>query len=121
MVNLRKILSPDFTQYKNVIIRSGVRVQRVYKEALRFLEKDFGDRRVAIFLSSAEAGNPKSYNDAITKFIKNVLAKYPHIKLIAAEVFGGRIKIFELTVSDDRDMKKVMAWAEELLGKKLTN
>lgn len=42
-----------------------------------------------------------------------------HIKPVAAEAFGGRIKILVKTVSDNRDMAKVRAWAEEL-GKKLT-
>lgn len=118
-VDLRKNPSPDLAPYRNVVIGSGVRVQKVYKEALRFLEKDFGDRKVAIFFSSLEAGEPKSYNDAIRKYITSVLAKYPHVKPIAAEVFGGRMKILGFTVADHRDMGKVKAWAEEF-GKKLT-
>ena len=95
-------------------------MQKIYKEALKFLEKDFGDRKVAIFLSSLEDGNPKSYGDAIWKYIENVLAKYPHVKPVAAEAFGGRMKILGFTVSDNRNMEKVSAWAEAL-DKKLKN
>lgn len=120
VVNLKKDPSPDLSRYGNVIIGSGVRIQRWYKEALRFLEKDFEGRRVAIFLSSLEAGDPKSHDDAITKYIKRVLAKYPHVKPVAAEAFGGRMKILGRTISDSRDMEKVRAWAEEL-GKKLSD
>jgi len=118
VVNLRENFSPDLAKYANVIIGSGVRMQKVYKETLKFLENDFGDKRVAIFLSSAEAGDPKSYDQAITKYIKNVLAKYPQVKPVAAEAFGGRMTILGKTVSDSRDMEKVRVWAEEL-GKKL--
>ena len=120
MVNLRENSSPDLVQYANVIIGSGVRMQKVYKEALKFLQNDFGDRRVAIFLSSGEAGDPKSYDQAITKYVKNVLAKYPHVRPVAAEAFGGRMAILGKTVSDSRNMEKVRVWAEEL-GKKLSD
>jgi len=118
IVNLRKNPSPDLAQYKNVIIGSGVRIQKVYKEALEFLKNNFEDKKVAVFLSSLEAGDPKSYDQAITKYVKNVLAKYPHVKPIAAEAFGGRMKILGSTISDNRDMEKVRAWADAL-GKKL--
>jgi hypothetical protein len=74
---------------------------------------------VSFFLSSAEAGDPKRYNEAMAKYVKSVLANYPHVKPVAAEAFGGRIRILGKTVADSRDMAKVRAWAEEL-GKRLT-
>jgi menaquinone-dependent protoporphyrinogen IX oxidase len=117
LVNLKKNSSPDLTQYKSVIVGSGVGIGKVYKEALKFLEKDFGDKKAAFYLSSAEAGDPKSHNEAVTKYITNVLENYPHVKPVAAEAFGGRIKILGKTVSDNSDMAKIRAWAEEL-GKK---
>jgi menaquinone-dependent protoporphyrinogen IX oxidase len=71
VINLRKNSSPDIAQYSNVIVGCGVRMQKVYKEALNFLEKnDFTDRRVAIFLSSLE---PKE--EAESKYIKRILEK----------------------------------------------
>ena len=96
-----------------------VRMGKVYKEALKFLEmNDFENKKVAIFLSSGKAGDPKSYDDAIAKYIKGTLEKHPHVKPVATEAFGGRIKILGFTVSDKRDVDNVRAWAEEL-GKKL--
>ena len=65
------------------------------------------------------AGNPKSYDEAFTKFIKDVLAKHPHIKPVATEAFGGRIKILGITFSDNRDMAKIRLWADEV-GKKFS-
>jgi menaquinone-dependent protoporphyrinogen IX oxidase len=41
LINLKKTSSPDLAQYKNVIVGSGVRIGKVYQEALKFLEKDF--------------------------------------------------------------------------------
>ena len=74
---------------------------------------------MSFFLSSAEAGDLKSHDEAIAKYVKSVLANYPHVKPVAAEAFGGRIRILGKTVADSRDMAKVRAWAEEL-GKRLT-
>ena len=46
VVNLRKNPSPDISPYRNVIVGSGVRARRVYKEAVNFLERnDFGGKR----------------------------------------------------------------------------
>jgi len=119
VVNLRKNPSPNLTQYKNTFIGSGVRMGRWYKQALKFLENNFEDKNVVIFLSSCEAGDPKSHEQAITKYIKNVLEKYPHVKPVAVEAFGGRMKMLGKTIKDNCDMEKVRAWVEEV-GKKLT-
>jgi menaquinone-dependent protoporphyrinogen oxidase len=115
VIDLKKNSTPNLSHYENVVIGSGVRMQRVYKEALRFIEKnDFEDKKVAIFLSSIE---PR--DEAIAKYISRTLEKYPKIKPIAAEAFGGRMKILGYTTSDKRDIKKVRSWAEEL-GKKIS-
>ena len=116
IINLKKIKSPDLSPYKNVIIGSGIRIGRWYKKAKKFLKNDFKDKKVAIYLSSLEAGDPKSRDQAIKKYIEEVLAKYTHIKPVATEAFGGRAKIFK-TVTDSRDVEKVKEWANEL-GKK---
>jgi menaquinone-dependent protoporphyrinogen IX oxidase len=119
MVDLRKQKAPDLAQYANIIVGSGVRVGKVYDKALKFLETHFGDKRVAFYVCSGEAGAAESYEKAKVKFVENVLANYPEVKPIATEAFGGRIKILGKTVSDTRNMGKVEAWAEEL-EKKLT-
>ena len=87
-------------------------------EGTASLEKDFENKKVAIFLSSGEGGEPDKHEQAITKYIKNVLAKYPHVKPVAIEAFGGRMKIMGKTVTDNYKAEKVKTWAEEL-GKKL--
>ncbi len=119
VVNLRENKKPDFTPYSNIIIGSGVRRGKWYKEAKKFLKNDFGDRKVAIFLASRRAGIPEMYDEAVKKYIKDVLAKYPHIKLVAAEAFGGIKKKKGRIILDLRDPAKASAWAEEL-GKKLS-
>lgn len=119
LINLKKNPSPDIVGYQNVIIGSGVRIQRVYKEALKILEKnDFRDKKVAIFLSSIEGGDPKTHDETVTKYIKRTLEKYSDVEPVAAEAFGGRMKFFRWG-TDNRDMQKVSMWAEEL-GKKLS-
>ena len=120
IVNLKDNKSPNISQYRNVIVGYGVRMQKVYGEALKFLETDFKDKNVAVFVSSIEVGDPKGYEGAVQKYIKNTLEKYPHVKPVATEVFGGRISILGRTLIDKRDMTKVSAWAEEL-GKKLSS
>ncbi len=118
VVNLRKNKKPDFTPYHNIIIGSGVRMGKWYKEAKKFLDNDFGDRKVAIFLASRRAGIPEMYDEAVKNYITDVLAKHPHIKPVATEAFGGIKKKKERTILDLRDPAKASAWAEEL-GKKL--
>ncbi len=119
LVDLKVQKVPDLAQYRNVVIGGGVRAGKVYNKALKFLENDLSGKHVAFFVSSAQAGTPGSYENAKVKFVENTLAKYPKINPVATEAFGGRIKILGKTVTDNRDMAKVEAWAEEL-GKKFT-
>lgn len=118
-IDLRKGPSPDLARYGNVIVGSGVRMGKVYREALEFLENnDFEDKKVAIYLSSLTAGDPEKHDEAVTDYIgKQILEMHPHVKPVAAEAFGGRTKILFKT-TDNRDMEKVRAWADEV-GKKL--
>ncbi len=113
LTNLRKNPCPDLRPYGNVIIGTGVRMQKVYGEALEFLENDFKDKRVAVFVSSLEP-----HDEAVTKYIEKGLANRLNVKPVAARVFGGRMKVLGKVVQDKRDMEKVKSWAEEL-GKKL--
>jgi menaquinone-dependent protoporphyrinogen IX oxidase len=79
-VNLGKNARPDLEQYRNVIVGSGVRMQRAYRKALKFLE----NKKVAIFLSPAEAGDPKSHDQTILKYVTRNLAKLPNVRPVAA-------------------------------------
>ena len=119
LVDLKVQKVPDLAQYRNVVLGGGVRAGKVYNKALKFLENDLSGKHVAFFVSSAQAGAPASYENAKVKFVEDTLANYPKINPVATEAFGGRIKILGKTVTDNRDMVKVEAWAEEL-GKKFT-
>ena len=114
LVNLKKNSKPDLPQYDNVIIGSGIRMGMWYGKANKFLKNDFKDKKVAIFLSSGTAGDPETFQKAITKYIDKKLTKYPHVKPVLTEAFGGRYSNFDYT-----DPEKVKEWAIEL-GKKLS-
>jgi menaquinone-dependent protoporphyrinogen IX oxidase len=124
IIDLRKNKSPDLSKYRNVIVGTGVRMFRVYKEGVKFIEKNnFDGKRVALFLSSGKAGDPKTYGEAIEDYInKQILKKNPRIKPVAAEAFGGRMRILGKDLAPpgyaDQVTTKVRAWAEEL-GKQL--
>lgn len=93
-------------------------MQRVYNEAVKFLDNDLEGKRFLMFVVSNEAGNPESYDQAVTKYIKNPLANHPNIEPVATEAFGGRMRILGMTISDTTDTEKVKAWADKI-GKKL--
>ena len=109
LVDLKKNHHPDLRQYRNVIVGSGVKMQRMHGQGARFLEKDFGDRKVAIFLSSLE---PK--DDAIKKYIDKILEKNTKLKPIVVEVFGGRMRFLGRTSQDKTDIEKAKKWAKDL-------
>ena len=113
VIDLRKN-SPKLEEYNIVIVGAGVRGGRVYKEALKFLKQDFGERKVAFFVCCGGAGDPKSYEEACTKYLTNVLADYPNLKVLAMEAFGGRMKVLGRTLFDNFDPKKIREWAEEI-------
>jgi menaquinone-dependent protoporphyrinogen IX oxidase len=113
-VDIRKNKSPNVSGYDNVILGTGVRIQRVYKEGLNFLKKDFGGKRVAVFLSSNEAGTPDSYDDAVRKYMDPIRENHPNINLVDIEGFGGRIRVLGKTSVDLSDPEKAKSWAEQL-------
>jgi menaquinone-dependent protoporphyrinogen IX oxidase len=121
IVDLRKNKSPNTSKYDNIIIGTGVRIGKVYREGLRFLKNDFGERKVAVFLSSNEAGTPESYQDAVVKYLNPIKENYRHLNLLEIEGFGGRIKVLGKTSVDLRNPEKVLKWAESLGEKFITN
>ena len=119
LVDLKEQKAPDLTQYKNIVIGSGVRAGRVYGKARKFLENDFSGKQVAFFVSSSMAGTPGSHDNAKTRFVENTLVKYSKVNAVSTEAFGGRIRYLGKTMLDNTDLLKVEVWAEEL-GKRFT-
>ena len=110
LVNLKKARNPDLTQYQNIIVGAGIKMFRMHKEGAEFLEKtDFGDRKVAIFLSSLE---PR--DGAIKKYVDVILQKNIKLKPIAMEVFGGRMRMLGITSVDTTDTEKAKEWVRKI-------
>ena len=116
LVDLRKS-SPNIKEYVNVVVGAGVRGGKVYGEALDFLKQDFGNRKVAFFVCCGGAGDPKNYQASCTKYVANVLVKYPNLKTVSTEAFGGRMKLLGKTLFDNVDKDKIRVWAETLQNK----
>jgi menaquinone-dependent protoporphyrinogen IX oxidase len=118
LIDLAKEKVPDLTQYRNLIVGSGVRMGKVYSKVAKFLENNFTGKRLAFFISSAWGGIPGEYYDTAKKrFAEKTLSKHPQIEPVSIEVFGGRIKYFSKTMIDNVDLAQVESWAEAL-GKK---
>lgn len=109
-----KASSPDIDDYSNVIIGSGVRMGRVYKKALKFMENDFSGNNIAVFLSSLEGEDEKSHGEAIEKYVEKEVKTRLNVEPVAAETFGGRIKTFGFSVQDNIDREKIRDWAKEV-------
>jgi menaquinone-dependent protoporphyrinogen IX oxidase len=118
VVNLKEQSKPELSGYDNIFIGSGIRMGRWYGKAKGLLKSDFQGKNVVIFLSACSAGDPKSHDEAVAKYLDDVLAKYPNVKPIATAAFGGRMKMLGKVKADTRNPDKVRAWAEEV-GKKL--
>jgi menaquinone-dependent protoporphyrinogen IX oxidase len=114
IVDLRANKKPGISGYDNVIIGSGIRIGMWYGRAKRFLGTDFTGKKVAVFLSSMRAGDPRQYKEARAKYIDRVLAKKLKTEPVAAEAFGGWYKKKGEITDNNHDQDKVRAWAGEL-------
>jgi menaquinone-dependent protoporphyrinogen IX oxidase len=110
IVNLKKNHNPDLTPYQNVVVGAGIKIFKMHKEGAEFLEKnDFGNRKVAIFLSSLV---PR--DEAIKKYVDVIIQKNTKLKPFAVEVFGGRMRILGRTTRDMTDIEKAKEWARKV-------
>jgi len=110
LVNLKKVRNPDLMQYQNIIVGAGIKMFKMYKECVEFLEKQkFEEKNVGIFLSSLE---PR--DEAIKKYVDVILQKNTTLKPIAVEVFGGRMRIFGRTSQDRTDIEKAKEWVRKI-------
>ena len=111
LVNLKTEKVPDLAPYENVVVGAGVRVQRPYGRAKRFVrDKRLADKRVAIYFSSAMAGDDPE--GATAKWEKKLCGNVEHLKPVACQAFGGRMPFGDKT--DWTDPEKVREWAHRL-------
>jgi len=111
IVDLKAQRVPDLTPYENVVVGTGVRVQRPYGRARKFVrDKRLADKRVAIFFSSAMAGTDPE--GATVKWERKLCGKVEHLKPVACQAFGGRMPFGDKT--DWTDPEKVREWARRV-------
>jgi menaquinone-dependent protoporphyrinogen IX oxidase len=118
VVDLAKSKLPDLAPYQHIFVGSGIRMGMWYRRAAGFLKRNFEGKNVVLFLSSCAAGDPESYNEAIRKYIKNVVEKYRNANPVAYEAFGGRMEMGGKVTDNTTSKEKVEQWADEV-GKKL--
>ena len=119
LLNLSHQSPPDFSQYGSIVIGSGIRMKKWYKEAAKFLENDFRGKNVALFVSSMyDAGNPETYPVAVERYLEKISSEQLNVKPVTMEAFGGRMKFLGRVTQDNRNLEKIKKWSENL-GKKI--
>ena len=111
IVDLKAQKVPDLTPYGNVVIGTGIRVRMGYGKAKKLLkDKRLSGKRVALFISSGEAGDDPEA--ATAKYEKKLCGGIEHMKPVACQAFGGRMPMGPKT--DWTDPERVKAWAYRL-------
>ncbi|MHA1219381.1 MAG: flavodoxin domain-containing protein [Candidatus Heimdallarchaeaceae archaeon] len=130
---------PDLSDFDNVIIASGIKYGKWTKNAEKYLSNNFEGKKVAVFISSAFAGDEDLHEYAYENFLVKVLEEYPNLDPVAKAAFGGRIPKKELpefakgpkkfipeiaskqiltrlheNQYDNRDWDKIEKWAHEV-------
>ncbi|NHK31740.1 MAG: hypothetical protein FK730_10340 [Asgard group archaeon] len=115
LVNLEeeRIKQKDLENYENIIIGSGINMNRWYSKSLKILNLDFTDKRVFVFIctmstiKALEENDSIVYKQKIKQYLDDVVTKNPTIKLISKGVFGGKKK-------NKGDLKREN-WKQELV------
>lgn len=149
VVNAKEEKVDDISEYKLVIVASGIRMGRWTKEPEKFLKKfqdELAKKKVALFVSSLsgilESDNPDAMQEARRKYLEEKAEKYS-LRPIAMALFGGVFPYDHLgwmlrkTLAgecskfeeagyekvggtyDTRDMSVIRSWAKELAQKVL--
>jgi menaquinone-dependent protoporphyrinogen IX oxidase len=106
LVDLKRQKIQKFDSYRNIVVGSGIRAGKAYSNALKFLEDHFGEQQVAFYVCCGDVGDPEKCASAKVKYVESVLAKYPEIRPVSTEMFGGRMKMLGKTVYDNLDLAK---------------
>lgn len=121
LADLQQNSHPNLSEYNSIVVASGIRMGKWYKEALQFLKSNFEGKKVALFVSAMyQGGNPKTYPTAVERYLEAVAEEHLNVEPITMEVFGGRMKFAGRVTADNRDQKRIDAWAQ-ILGEKLSN
>jgi len=105
----------DLSGFDNIVLGSGIKMGLWVGKAKRFLKrKNFEGKKLAVFVCSGRAGEPDSYDFALDKYVKQVIAKYLNVKPVAFEAFGGRKPQKDNTFYDNRDWDKIRNWANKV-------
>ena len=107
---------PDITPFQNIIVGGGVKGTDVYAEAVDFLEKNFEDRKVALYFCCEDNETPKTQSTENNS--KKALAKNASLKPIDVAAFGGCMIKHGQPTMDELNMNRVKHWSVEL-GKKI--
>lgn len=119
---------PDLNDYDNIVIGSGIKYGEWTENAKKYLSKDFGTKKVAVFISSIYAGEDEHYEHAYEKFLVNTIEENSNLKPVAMAAFGGRIPKKELpniapgsllirlpeNQIDNRNWEVIDEWAHKL-------
>jgi menaquinone-dependent protoporphyrinogen IX oxidase len=119
LVDLKRQKPPNLEYYQNIVVGSGIRVGKAYEKVLKFLENNFHNKHVAFYVCCGDGGDPAKCKSAKVRYIESVLAKYPEVKPVSTEAFGGHAKILGKTLVDNLDLSKATVWAEDL-GRKFS-
>ncbi|MBN2202710.1 MAG: hypothetical protein JW700_00790 [Candidatus Aenigmarchaeota archaeon] len=103
---------PEVSEYSTIVVGTGVRAGRMYKNILKFLRKDMKGKRVALFFSTLQ---PKK--QVMEKYVGKIMKTNPELGIMSVGVFGGRFRILFKTVADKFDLSAANIWAEELADK----
>lgn len=118
---------PDLNKYDNIVIGSGIKYGKWCSEVLDFLNKDFSDKKVAVYICSGYAGEEDLYDQAYNNFLKAVVDEH-NLNPVKMEAFGGRVPMTQIPglyimrilrrlpefQIDGRDWDKIENWAENL-------
>ncbi|MHA1302261.1 MAG: flavodoxin domain-containing protein [Candidatus Heimdallarchaeaceae archaeon] len=113
-LSTRTIKNLDISEYDNIVIGSGIKMGRWVSATKKFLKHDFEGKKVAVFICSRRGGEPDLYNFAYEHYIQKVLAKFPKLKPIATEVFGGKKPLKNGLFYENRDWNKIDNWARKI-------
>lgn len=93
---------PKLSDYNGVLVGSGIRMGRWTKEGLNFLKKNrnvLNQKHLGLFISSGEAANPETYDQARKKYLDNTLQELDLLNSdVMIEAFGG---VFDLSSSSN--------------------